>query len=217
MINPNSLFMPTRAIRDDGERYFAGRKQLFTTALEKIELSGSSLLIYGERGVGKTSVAWQLLKTLANENDPLLKRMGMENHIKERRATCIWTEVAGVSEGDDADVKNRVHLKDVITGLLRYTRASYSLSAHFPKLYDEQVIKSFERSHGVDLYNPDLEDLNWASCISLLKEVVLEISKLYPEADVLIFMDEVDRVIEKNQIAELIKTVGNARFVMVPR
>jgi len=64
MIDARQMFVHKQAIRHDNQQFFTGRQTLLSTALDALAVPGAAMIVHGDAGVGKTSLAWQLLEIL---------------------------------------------------------------------------------------------------------------------------------------------------------
>lgn len=194
-VDPNKLFFPNKAIRAENNRFFAGREDLLRTAVAQVGFSGFSAVVYGDRGVGKTSFGWQLLELLSG-NDALVEEwnerrrilalepivMNLPEHCK-----CVWLECKAYMENIDG----------VLTRLVRKSRDVNSFSYLFPHAYTREFEQSREIIH------------------DFFEDLMEEIKAHYPQDSVVIFLDEFDSLPDKSGMGRLIKSSKHARFVVI--
>lgn len=174
-------------------------------ASRRVGDDGFSAVIYGDRGVGKTSFGWQLLETLS-----------------ESGCKCIWFQCQDY-------MKNVEH---VLAGVMRESLGDYSFKSHFPKLYeDKQVNDTIQRKYGFNfgvvsadlIFKKDDSTTTTSGNIKsinpligdMFKDVVQACKSLYPDSEIVIFLDEFDSLPEKDGIGQMIKGVDHARFVII--
>jgi len=204
LIKPKDLFFPNKAIRSENKRFFAGRKNILDDATRRVGDDGFSAIVFGERGVGKTSFGWQLMQRLS--------QIGFK---------CIWFQCSSKS-----------NLKDVLSSILKESLDDYSYKSHFPQLYvNSQDRDTIQRKYGFNLgiisseltFKRDeskphlarsLEDLD-LSIEDLFKDVLTVCKSLCPSDDIVIFLDEFDSLLDTTGIGQMIKGVDNAKFVII--
>lgn len=141
-IDLNTLFIPSRAIRSGDLPFFSGRREVLSECLRCLGMAGSHLLIFGERGVGKTSVGWQLLELLASTtgNVPISSEPSTSSERQSR--ICIWLECK-------QDMKD---IGGILAALLQESRQLRSFSSEIPLVYKDTTFRSFiRRTYRIDL------------------------------------------------------------------
>lgn len=165
---------------------------------------GFSAVVFGDRGVGKTSFGWQLM-----------------HKLEQTGCKCIWFQC-----------QNKLNLDDVLSSILRESLDNYSFKSHFPELYENsQVGDAIQRKYGLNfgiisaelMFKKDeskphlarnLEDLNLLIG-DLFKDVLKACQTLRPSDDIVIFLDEFDSLSDRSGIGQMIKGVDNAKFVII--
>lgn len=224
--DPNHLFYPKDALKGKDADVFYGREVLLQKCLDALGSRGTSCVIFGERGVGKTSLAWQVVTVLDGTNNKYSKkqlmRVGFQDAYK-----CVFHRIR---PGVDS-------LGDLIISLLRPSSSPNSIQHLFPELYEDATIYTkFERKYQISLpilmsfestfasqtKNADLVDnpiLNSASreqnLAALFEDVLNEIEKLHPSVQIIFFVDEIDQANVKVGLGSLIKNSNAARFVFI--
>src|ERR1700753_5118 len=87
--DPRDLFTIKGAITLEKRQQFAGREELISKCLDALAIDGSALVLFGERGVGKTSLGWQLLGPLSG-NTQLIDERKIRTTFPVTGATCVW-------------------------------------------------------------------------------------------------------------------------------
>lgn len=157
MTNLNSIFTPQIAIRNNS-KYFVGRENDLKKLFDHVGIPGNNVIIYGERGVGKTSLGFQL------------KRRLEEINIKTK-----WFEATSFIKNLDGVLYSILDELDI---LIKKGLSTSSLM----KVFQKEVQKKYE---------------------------------LNSDNEVIIFIDEFDRIPDKSGFASLIKTIRIARFVII--
>jgi len=215
-------FTIKRAVKVDQRRQFAGRSDVIRKSLDALAVEESPLILYGERGVGKTSLGWQLLAILSG-NDAILKerRINTIHPIEKRK--CLWLTCANFMN----------NIPSVIFSLLRETDPDYSFQKQFPSVFsDNSFLRRIAQNYKLDLgifsatfdvgrpvpsarkVSEDMEGSN-LKYLHLLKEMLIEIRVKYPDEKLLIFLDEFDQVEDRTPIGVLLTIVNDAQFVII--
>jgi AAA ATPase domain len=222
----NQLFVPRSAIRSDKVGWFSGRKGLIGDCLNALGGEGTSLILYGERGIGKTSLAWQIMEILAGSHK-VYQRQDLMHIGSDKNYKCVWLECKDTMESIEA----------VLVNLLRPQDEPFSLSQQFKNVYeDKDFLESSERKYSFNLFS--LINVEWKfrtdpgekrfsssttdafltpiqKLYAFLEDVLNTIARKNPEADLIIFLDEVDRLQNKDRLGSLIKNTSRARFALV--
>ena len=223
-IDPNLLFVPSKAIRKEKE-FFAGRRDLILEALDEFETPGRSLVVYGERGVGKTSVAWQIYE-LASGDATLMRHWGIQDSPPQLDHKCVWLQCE----------RNMGSIEGALLRLFLKSPDGVTFFDRFPRVFRrKKIFESLKQKYKIDLkvIGAELEALSKgvrtpnelsselldkeASIRALFNEVLAEIKDddEYSESEIVIFFDEVDVLPVKRGIGSLIKETNSARFVVV--
>ncbi len=203
-IKPKDLFFPNRAIRSDNKKFFAGRKGLLHEAHRRVGEDGLSAVIYGDRGVGKTSFGWQLLENLNHEG-----------------YKCVWFQCQDYL----------LNVENVLAGIMQESLADYSLKSHFPKLYEGNVKDTIARKYGINFgisnSNFTFKRNDGNSSVGqkiksidplfdkIFRDVIVACKSLYPDTELVIFLDEFDSIPDRSGIGQMIKAIDNIRFVII--
>ncbi len=78
-----NAFTPSNVISEPG--LFAGRRNLVKSLADSLQIDGSCPIIFGERGVGKSSLAVQAMR-IGTGDVELLNILGLESHALSERA-----------------------------------------------------------------------------------------------------------------------------------
>jgi len=220
----DDLFQPRAALWGRTSRLFAGRQDLLNEALYRLDIPGSTALIFGDRGVGKTSLGWQLFEYLSNlgssrSRHPSAPRL-------EYDYECFWIECSRFQQDNLTDVLFRLFRK----GQHR-NRTFYDSN---PEIFDEPFNLRIKASLDLPLgiarlraetttpNSPNIDEL--ISTLSrvtadhpfeLFAEVVEKVKERSPEKELVIFLDEFDRLNDRTGIGDLIKHVSGVRFVII--
>ena len=207
--------------------YFAGREDVLFGALRSINIPSSTTVIYGDQGVGKTSLAWQTFEILSDNRAVVEKYDDLplieDDHI------AFWLEC-------EKDFDN---FEGALLSLLLKTagKKGATLVDKFPSLFETQEFNSKIKSSlqlnagvakaSVSIENEKNESESVGRAISTLKDKALKESRNlfasaleivrgnYPEHEIVIFFDEFDRIEDKSGVGDFIKHFGLAKFVFV--
>lgn len=207
MIDVHNTFSPGQEIIHPEQ--FAGRKENISRAIRALCRNGTSLLVYGERGVGKSSFT-EMVKLIAQGQVELMYRYGLRS-LKPKGGFRYQV----VSIECDGDVETS---EDVLQRLLTSPEGlSKLISGRIAKVEESQketvgvsLLKrmfSYSKTHDEKI---TLEKFSEESIFELFTNVVLAISQnlLEQNEGLLISIDEFDRVKEKTKISSLIKTLS---------
>jgi hypothetical protein len=214
-IDPKKLFFPNKAIRRENNQFFAGRRDLLRDACLRVGRDDFSALVYGDRGVGKTSFAWQLLellsgdRTLAGSGD-----LNLPNHLDECK--CIWLQCQNYMQ----------NIEGVLLSLLKDSLREHSFSQEFPKVYQNAEVKDkIERKYQINLgvvsaellfKGGDKQDKSErANVQDLFRDFIDACKHFYPDQSIIIFLDEFDSLPDRSGVGQLIKATDDARFVII--
>jgi ABC-type dipeptide/oligopeptide/nickel transport system ATPase subunit len=208
----NHAFQPGRAIRQEYKDLFVGRGEEIIKAVIALHTDGSAIAILGERGIGKTSLGWQI-KDILSGNDELLRRNNLEIPIELRHRNCVWIEcvkqfqnVEGLiiqlllqSEYDNSSNFN-------ITAKFKETVRERKATKRLKEIIGDELIEDFIQSTSVNNQSDTSEFsktenilLNLAGdkkrCLHLLfGEMIEAITDGNPQQKLIIFIDELDRL-----------------------
>ena len=218
----DKMFLPHMAIREDFH-LFSGRVQILNECLDAVTSQGSSMFIYGARGVGKSSVAYQLFSIL-NGNKAVIEHFNATNIVEGRKYKCLWHECKREEEQD---------LTGMLLRVLHPIWDKNSFKPVFPKLFtDRTFVAHIKKAYGIDISTMTMSrgkakgtsvhlpenksSLAESELVpSLFRDVTSFIEENYGRPDVILFIDELDRLEDKTGLSTFIKSVGNMRFVLV--
>jgi hypothetical protein len=221
-LDPNTLFFRD-SIKGNVANSFSGREDLIKKGLNSIGGDGSCV-IFGERGIGKTSLAWQIATTLNETNKTFSKRELMSIGVDATYRCVFFKCHQGI-----------VDLNTLLIGLLRPSGDPYSLSKVFEKVYeDKKANDRIQRKYELNFlalakvrldFTPG-ESTSLASEIAkhepainlapqLFEDALFEIKAAYGNDRVVIFIDEADQIKNKDGFGGFLKNQNLAQFVFV--
>jgi hypothetical protein len=224
MIDARKLFVHKQAIRLHNQEFFTGRQELLSRALDAIAVEGAALVIYGDAGIGKTSLAWQLLEVLRG-NHQLLDRLSVTTQHPIDKYYCVWIQ----------NNPGMVDLDALLLALLMKSAADDSFFSQFPDAFDEEIRDKIDRTYELNLaflkaqakFAPGSRESEPAEVQAralaerktqvhfLFQDVLARIKKFYPELELVVMIDDFDRIPDRAGMGSLIKDTNDARFVVI--
>lgn len=226
-LKADDLFRPTSAIRSSYSYLFAGRKGCLREVLSSIELSGQVPVIYGDRGIGKSSLAWRVFDILSSvglgdNEDPIVKEFDLDESY-----LCFWIECEERFGNIDTTLLGLLAPRGMKQAVTVWDLFSEDLSSQLGL----RIKTTFEASIYFLKAKAEVEGADKASLlqnalkqvmegrlddpIELFGQTMAEVQKLRPNATIVIFIDELDRLSAKTRIGDLIKHMTGVRFVFV--
>lgn len=213
-----NAFHPAKEV-DDPE-FFAGRAREVAALTDSLHITGSCPIIYGDRGLGKTSLAVQI-KHIAMGDDELLRSLGIEDRaLDEDRqfitflVTCtdetpFYQGARGILQllinaAEEADFS--AVSESTKAGRLTGRTISKKISL---KAFEAESVKTYEREKGRDSYR----NLSRTEKLQKLINIIVE-SYNQP---VLFIIDELDRINKKHGLASFIRATSSekVKFILV--
>ncbi len=206
-----NCFQPASAIAEP--QRFAGRKEAISALTDALYTDGSCPIIYGERGLGKTSLAHQI-ERIALGDVELLENLSLESRAlpPEHRFVTFFLPCT-----DDINSKDKL-LQRIINASQGYRDKDHlpnQQNSHTTKhkinlkFYESEVSKSYKQE---DRYQ---EFVN----LSLEEKLQACVNQVFEDEDkkVLIIIDELDRVVDTTGLASIIKSLSsnNLKFLLV--
>ncbi len=206
-IDIHDTFSPGQEILEPHK--FAGRKEAIAQAIKALCRLGTSILVYGERGVGKTSFV-EMVKLIAQDQVELIYRYKL-HHLSPQ--TGFRYKIISVQ--CDADVDNTpkvlqrlITSPEGISGLIGPRIASIETTTK-----DNIAINllkktiSFEASYEEKLIRKEFPEISiyemFTNLILYIVQYVLE-----PDEGLLIVIDEFDQLRDTSKMSSLIKTLS---------
>ncbi len=200
----HDFFSPSEAINGNNSRLFVGRETLVLDAISDLARPSSTVIVYGERGGGKTSFARIVMHRACERNST-------KNPISDaREIRFVWQKV---SPGVET-------LEDVLYRIMDpWLLGSESLARQFPgvtELIEEDYrkldpIKVMESSLGTTerILNPHQKLV-----YSLFERVEQFILSNFPTSQPVIAIDELDQLGDLDGLGRLIKN-SSLNFLLV--
>ncbi|MGK7392121.1 MAG: ATP-binding protein [Candidatus Cyclobacteriaceae bacterium M2_1C_046] len=213
-IDVDETFSPGQQIIDP--KYFSGRKEEIKTAVQALIRKGTSIIIYGDRGTGKTSLV-EMIKKIATGDDFLIYKHELH---KSRPYKSLNFKIAEVTCDSDTNNIEKVlqrlitspyGLKNIISSRIEKieNKLNTNLSFNIFRLFgvgaalEEKEIRSYVNEKSV------IE--TFCNIIHAIKKDVLEKNE-----NLLIVIDEIDLVNDKSKLSSLIKNLSqeNVTFLI---
>ena len=205
------------AVEADDPGFFAGRAKQVEQLTDSLHIPGSCPVIYGNRGLGKTSLAFQTMHIAIGEN-VLLNTMGLESRALDDSnqfltffVTCTdstknfngLTQLL-INTAEEADFTEES--KENRAGRLAGRTVSRKISL---KAFEAESIKTYEREKSRQSYK-------MLSRSEKLQELITILNNSY-DMPVLFIIDEVDRLVSTRGLGSFIKATSGeyAKFILV--
>lgn len=214
-MSQRTVFFPFQKIKLKNEKFFSGRIPLLRRVLINLQMEGSCAIIYGDRQIGKSSFANQLMYIMQNKSSIL-----DDYHFSlsyNRRPKCISID----SSSTYMDVK----------GLLAHlinSETEYSLNSYFPKAFEHNSIKRIKETTntwGISVKIIKLERRSTQEhepavkvpdvVFDYFKDVIKKIDEIYPGDEIYFFIDEFDLLTNSTGFGELIKILERVHFIII--
>jgi hypothetical protein len=223
-VDPNDLFTTKGAVTLAKRHQFAGREDLIAACLDELSIEGSTLVIFGERGVGKTSLGWQLVGPLSGDASLLNERGIRPKLLREPDFHVIWCTCNSLMKT----------ISDVVDSLISDAEPHFTLRSNFPSVFnDRKLMNRLTQTYKLKLpatveaefkIDPaprakragSRGDNQELGSFLLLKELLELARKQYPnQMGFVLVLDEFDQIGDNAGIGLLVKTLNNARFIVL--
>lgn len=210
----HSLFSPSQHI--DDPKWFAGRRDVIESALQTLCTPGASMIVFGERGSGKTSFV-EMVKLLAAGNSHLIYKHNFQKRFPPNK---LKFKVVSFTCNEETNSTGKV-LQNLITSPEGIKKLISSRKEQI-----EQTVKDTLTLSLLKLFTLGSEDqkkITFAeykeeSIFELFTNLILTISNdiLSKDEGLLIVVDEFDLVKDSSKMASLIKTLSkdNIKFLL---
>lgn len=209
----DKAFSPTEEI-DTPER-FAGRVPQLRQALRALRVMRASFLIYGHRGVGKTSFAKQV-QLIAAGNYALVDALGLQEEIP---AAGFIHPIAYFSCNDFIP-----DVPGLLQAMLTDTDKIHGLGRFLGDTILAQRTTGNTADVGGKLFGVGANTVDTATeqrvpirgnSVDLFRQLTLEIVEKNDNWPLVLVIDELERLKNKDGLASLIKSFTHLRFVLV--
>ncbi len=225
-ISPQKLF-PKQAIKGDAAESVAGRRRQIDQCLQKISNPSDCLMIIGERGVGKTTVAWQVLSVIEGANAQISGER-FSRLVPEEHRFCIFIKANPALKS----------IGELILYLMAPSERDHSFSTAFQYIYAKNSAFDRKLQAELSISLASLATLKVAEKDSsqsfvremnrlmkeapadhyleqLLTDLVTEIGRTYRNPRIFVFIDEADTISDIEDLGGFIKRVNGIQFIFV--
>jgi len=209
----DAAFSP--ALEIETPERFAGRVLQLRQALRALRVARASFLIYGHRGVGKTSFAKQLQHIAAGQNE-LVEALGLHDELPSagfNHPTVYFScndfvlDVPGLLQAMLAD-------NDKVYGLGKYLEGTVLAQRTTGNTLDLGGKVLGVGANSVDSATEQHVPLRGGP-VDLFRQLTLEIVDKHDSWPLVLVIDELERLKNKNGLASLIKSFTHLRFILV--
>ncbi|HAA14228.1 MAG TPA: hypothetical protein DCE41_22060 [Cytophagales bacterium] len=218
-INETKLFYPFYPIKRKNDFIFTGRDLILERVLESISVPESTLIIFGERQVGKTSFMNQIINVIMNKSSFSENYSHITSNFTNQ-PTCI-------SVDNTAFCKN---LQGLLASII-ISPSKYGLKRLFQDAYEndstvQSIIKEtteitsnisllkYRNLHkkNVSILDTKIDAPN--TIHDYFHRLISHLSEKY-NTELIFFIDEFDLLEDKNGVGKFIKSLQDTRFVFV--
>jgi hypothetical protein len=214
LIDIDNIFFPSDYIKDP--KWFAGRQHVIKQALDSLCNAGASMVVYGERGSGKTSFV-EMIKLIAAGDTHLLykfnfhKRYSIEKFKYKIISVSCNSYINNIKKVLQSLITSPYGIKSIISSKLdtieKEEKSKFGLSIF--KSLSLKIEESEKKSYS---------SIPEESVVELFNNLVHTISKdiLRDDEGLLIVIDEFDLVNDSENISSIIKNLssGNIKFLI---
>lgn len=210
MINPSLAFTPAQVI-DDPER-FAGRQRELQELAEALEIPGGHIMVYGNRGIGKSSLAQQMM-LMAQGHATLIDRLS-HKPFSDFDYLPVYIQCDDyITNINDLIVRlltTQTGLSDWIPYKIKQIEASASVGGSI----NFEVLKLQSKTDAkVTETKPEISSDIMSIFFNALNSIV---SAGIAKSGLLIVVDEFDRVSDRSGLASVLKSLDSrVKFALV--
>lgn len=213
-IDINNTFFPGHEI--DDPKWFAGRKSDIERTLQALSRKGNSVIVFGERGIGKSSFV-SMIRMIAEGNTFLIHKHQLH---KKYNKDFFNYQVASIT--CDAGTQNLEHiLQRILTSPEGLKKIIQTRLVSSEKKSKDSAGLNFLKLLNLSTTSTDTrieKAVEEKSVIETFTNVVLTIQNeiLNKEENLLIVIDEFDLVEDKSKLATLMKALskGKVKFLI---
>lgn len=206
--NINNLFFPSTEIKES--KWFAGRKEPIERAIKALLEEGASILVYGERGVGKSSFV-EMIKRILEGDHELLYRNKLHKKYSPKN---LKFQVVELDCDEDTD-----SIAKVLQSLLTSRRGIKKILKSREEKYEKVSKNGFSILPNLFSFSFSDEDKTTLAAVSeqsifeTFRNVIYEIESDILEDDegLLIVIDEFDRVTNTSKMGSIIKNLSSKK------
>ena len=206
-----NAFRPNAEI--ENPEAFAGRIEQVLELTDSLKTDGTVPLIYGGRGLGKTSLAVQMAR-IALGDDALLKVIGKEDRLisGDDHLVPFWVSCSDETRTKDQVIQRIINSAEGFIDINSFENnqpTSTTISTKLDlKVFQAQAINNYEKDNKRKFSKLGIEDQFYA---------VIDSLNASGYTNILIIIDELDRVDNTKGLANFIKNASNTnlKFMLV--
>ncbi|GEM_PF-4856940 len=217
-LNENHLFFPFQPIQTKNDHFYSGRRKFVNRVLENLTTPGSTLIIYGERQVGKTSLANQVVNILNNKGS-LKKDSLIEIPDFDRSTKCVTIDSSSFY----------LNIQGLLSSIILAEHKN-SLKRQFPEAYSSRVVENIvSETEGFTLnlsvlkykneakteVKNDSEKISAPDIVFDYFRRLVDYIQENQKVDLVFVIDEFDLLDDKSGVGQLIKLMPDTRFIIV--
>ena len=211
MFNPNEAFTPTKEMEDT--QRFAGRANQLADLSQALQLPGGHIVIYGNRGVGKSSLAKQL-QLMSQSNEAVLSRLANQPYTPLDFLPIYLQCDDSIKSIDDLLVR-LLTADDCLRDWVPFRVVSKQGSGEIGGSIKLKIVEFNAKAGGAETskqeeVEQDLHGLFRNALLSIVRSGVAR-------SGVLLIIDEFDRILDRSGMASLLKSLGDdgVKFALV--
>jgi Cdc6-like AAA superfamily ATPase len=199
-----NAFQPAKEI--DSPARFAGRRQAISDCYSSLIAEGSSIAIIGNRGIGKSSLARQILR-IAQGDKSLLGRLGITQEDRLRFDAIHYVCGKSVKTVDDL-IKGLLSHEACLRDWIYFAPKSTTISRSYRPSINAGIFRLDGEKRLDEGYSPALDT---HSLESVFLNVLTEFRrKNKRQRGLLIVIDEFDQISNKDGLGSLLKSVSSS-------
>ena len=222
----DDIFRPIGSLQGEHSRLFAGRGGVIDSILESLELSGTVPVIFGERGIGKSSVAWRVFdilrqKDVNQEYGDVASRFALDDNY-----IALWVECGDwFAEIESAvlailmpkGLRQAVTMLDLFPDFLSTEDKAKATASFELNLAIFKAKTSLSTEEGRDLVTKAFRNATQtalADPIEMFSQVCGRLQDRFSNSTIIIFIDEFDRLPDTTLVGSVLKTFTGTWFVI---
>ncbi len=221
------IFRHIGAIQDEQAHLFAGRDDVIAAVLQSLEQSGAIPVIYGDRGIGKSSVAWRIFNMLRFKDTlPEFGKVTSQFDLDENYIP-LWVECGDWFSGIESvllslllpkGLRQAVTIRDLFPDILsddQKARAEASFELNLAIFKAGMKLGAVDDRDAIARALRAASDKALADPIEMFSQVGARLLDQFSSSTMVIFIDEFDRLPDKSMVGSVLKTLTKIRFVIV--
>lgn len=206
-----NAFTPSSEV--DEPARFAGRRQQILALADALQVTKSLPLIYGARGLGKTSIALQIARIALGDVELLEDMRAQDRAIRSDNLFAVfWVSCSDATKNKDDLIQRLINTADGYSSVeeIRERRLTgeISTSKFALKVFEREVQKTYEEVEHESYATPDVEE-KFKALVETLQD--------HGYSRLLFVIDELDRVASTDGLASFLKnqSTSGCKFLIV--